>query len=67
MKEKSGVTGGKIAVYTVLILLSILTIIPFAWMLSASLKLNKDVVTWPMEWIPSNPQGANYNLSLIHI
>ncbi len=60
MKEKSGVTGGKIAVYTVLILLSILTIIPFAWMLSASLKLNKDVFTWPMEWIPSNPQWANY-------
>ena len=60
MKEKSGVTGGKIAVYTVLILLSIFTIIPFAWMLSASLKLNKDVFTWPMEWIPSNPQWANY-------
>lgn len=60
MKEKSGVTGGKIAVYTVLILLSILTIIPFAWMLSASLKLNKDVFIWPMEWIPSNPQWANY-------
>lgn len=60
MKEKSGVTGGKIAVHTVLILLSILTIIPFAWMLSASLKLNKDVFTWPMEWIPSNPQWANY-------
>ena len=60
MKEKSGVTGGKIAVYVILILLSILTIIPFAWMLSASLKLNKDVFAWPMEWIPSNPQWQNY-------
>ena len=60
MKEKSGLTGGKIAVYVILILLSILTIIPFAWMLSASLKLNKDVFAWPMEWIPSNPQWANY-------
>lgn len=60
MKEKSGITGGKIAVYVVLILLSILTIIPFAWMLSASLKLNKDVFAWPMEWIPSNPQWHNY-------
>ena len=60
MKEKSGVTGGKIAVYTVLILLSILTIIPFAWMLSASVKLNKDVFAWPMQWIPSNPQWQNY-------
>lgn len=60
MKEKSGLTGGKIAVYVILILLSILTIIPFAWMLSASLKLNKDVFAWPMQWIPSNPQWANY-------
>ena len=60
MKEKSGTTGGKIAVYVILILLSILTIIPFAWMLSASLKLNKDVFAWPMQWIPSNPQWQNY-------
>lgn len=60
MKEKSGITGGKIAVYVVLILLSILTIIPFAWMLSASVKLNKDVFAWPMEWIPANPQWHNY-------
>lgn len=60
MKEKSGITGGKIAVYVILILLSILTIIPFAWMLSASLKLNKDVFAWPMQWIPSNPQWQNY-------
>lgn len=60
MKEKSGITGGRIAVYVILILLSVLTIIPFAWMLSASLKLNKDVFAWPMEWIPSNPQWANY-------
>ena len=60
MKEKSGVTGGKIAVYVILILLSILTIIPFAWMLSASLKLNKDVFAWPMQWIPAQPQWQNY-------
>lgn len=60
MKEKSGVTGGKIAVYVILILLSILTIIPFAWMLSASVKLNKDVFAWPMQWIPAEPQWQNY-------
>lgn len=60
MKEKSGITGGKIAVYVILILLSILTIIPFAWMLSASVKLNKDVFAWPMQWIPAEPQWQNY-------
>lgn len=60
MKEKSGITGGKIAVYVILILLSILTIVPFAWMLSASVKLNKDVFAWPMQWIPAQPQWQNY-------
>ena len=58
MKKKS--LAGKIAVYVVLVLLSILTVIPFLWMLSASLKLNKDVFAWPMEWIPANPQWHNY-------
>ena len=52
--------AGRIVAYIALILLSILTIIPFAWMLSASLKLNKDVFAWPMEWIPSVPQWQNY-------
>lgn len=29
-------------------------------MLSASFKLNKDVFTFPIEWIPSNPRPQNY-------
>lgn len=59
IQEKKFSTG-RIIAYIALILLSILTIIPFAWMLSASLKLNKDVFAWPMEWIPSAPQWQNY-------
>lgn len=59
IQEKRFSTG-RIIAYIALILLSILTIIPFAWMLSASLKLNKDVFAWPMEWIPSVPQWQNY-------
>lgn len=59
MQEKRFSTG-RIIAYIALILLSVLTIIPFAWMLSASLKLNKDVFAWPMEWIPSVPQWQNY-------
>lgn len=35
-------------------------LIPFLWMLSASFKLNKDVFTFPIEWIPSNPRPQNY-------
>ncbi|MCD7885058.1 MAG: carbohydrate ABC transporter permease [Lachnospiraceae bacterium] len=47
-------------IYVVLILLACLMLIPFVWMLSASLKLNKDVFAFPIEWIPSNPRWRNY-------
>ena len=35
-------------------------LMPFAWMLSASLKLSRDVFAFPIEWIPSEPQWHNY-------
>ena len=35
-------------------------LLPFAWMLSASLKTNLDVFQFPIEWIPRNPQWLNY-------
>ncbi|MCD8014297.1 MAG: carbohydrate ABC transporter permease [Lachnospiraceae bacterium] len=47
-------------IYIVLILLAFLMLIPFVWMLSASLKMNKDVFAFPIEWIPSNPRWRNY-------
>ena len=51
---------GQIVCYILLIFLALITVIPFLWMLSASLKLNKDVFTWPMKWIPEVPQWKNY-------
>ena len=51
---------GSIVCYAILIFLAAITVIPFLWMLSASVKLNKDVFTWPMKWIPENPQWRNY-------
>ena len=49
-----------VAVYVLLIVIAFLMLIPFAWMISASFKLNKDVFTFPIEWIPSNPRPRNY-------
>lgn len=49
-----------ILVYALLIIVAALMLIPFLWMLSASLKLNKDVFSFPIEWIPSNPRWQNY-------
>lgn len=61
MKVKS--TSYKISrclLYVVLIFLAFLMLVPFAWMLSASLKLDKDVFIFPIQWIPKNPRWLNY-------
>lgn len=50
----------RVILYVVLIALSVLMLIPFAWMLSASVKLDKDVFIVPIEWIPKNPRWQNY-------
>ena len=50
----------KAVLYTVLILICAATLLPLVWMLSASLKLDKDVFRIPIEWIPSNPAWSNY-------
>lgn len=51
---------GRVILYAVLIGLTVLMLVPFAWMLSASLKFDKDVFTFPIQWIPDNPRWQNY-------
>lgn len=51
---------GKFFLYLLLLVLAFIMLVPFAWMLSSSLKLNKDVFTFPMQWIPQNPVWENY-------
>jgi multiple sugar transport system permease protein len=46
--------------YIVLSALVIFTLLPLFWMISASLKLDKDVFTVPIQWIPKNPVWGNY-------
>ena len=50
----------KTLLYAGLMLMSALMLLPFLWMVSASLKLNKDVFTFPVVWIPENPRWENY-------
>lgn len=47
-------------VYVVLILMAMIMLVPFIWMLSASLKVEKDVFAYPIIWIPRDPQWSNY-------
>jgi multiple sugar transport system permease protein len=51
-----------IIMYILLIALSASMVLPFFWMLSASLKLNKDVFKFPVEWIPKELVWENYRL-----
>jgi len=50
----------KCMIYAVLIMLSLVAIVPFLWMLSASLKLNKDVFSYPIQWLPKIFVWNNY-------
>jgi multiple sugar transport system permease protein len=51
---------GKTVTYVLLIALAVTMLLPFLWMLSASLKLDKDVFRFPIEWIPAEPHWDNY-------
>ena len=50
----------KILMYLLLIVLTVITLIPLLWMLSASLKLDSEVFSVPIKWIPEDPQWENY-------
>lgn len=49
-----------VALMVFLIITALIMLVPFVWMLSASLKLDKDVFTFPIQWIPKNPRWQNY-------
>ncbi|MDE7341002.1 MAG: carbohydrate ABC transporter permease [Lachnospiraceae bacterium] len=52
---------GKIILYAILILITIVMIIPFLWMLSASIKSDREVFQMnPFVWIPEVPKWDNY-------
>ena len=60
--NKTAQLVGKIILYVVLIAIALFTLIPFVWMLSASLKLDREVFTYPMKWIPETFHWENYSL-----
>jgi multiple sugar transport system permease protein len=46
--------------YTLLIVISFVTLLPLVWMLSSSLKYDTDVFSIPIRWIPQSPVWSNY-------
>jgi multiple sugar transport system permease protein len=49
-----------VLLYMTAIAITLVMLAPFVWMVSASLKLNKDVFTFPIQWIPAEPRWQNY-------
>ncbi len=52
--------GGGISFYLIGILLAIVSLIPFLWMLSTSLKARGALMSIPVQWIPDKPTLAAY-------
>lgn len=52
--------AGRAVLYTALAGLALVTLIPFAWMISSSLKLDKDVFRYPIQWIPEVRHWENF-------
>jgi multiple sugar transport system permease protein len=52
----------RVIIYIVLIALAVFTLIPFVWMISSSLKLDREVFAYPMTWIPETFHWENYSL-----
>jgi multiple sugar transport system permease protein len=59
-KSKNALIG-KVVVYLILFSIAALMVVPFLWMLSASIKSNREVFLMnPFVWIPEAPRWSNY-------
>ncbi|TDD14109.1 carbohydrate ABC transporter permease [Nonomuraea diastatica] len=59
--ERRGLTlVRKTATYVALAVVSAIVLVPFAWMVSSALKRDNQVLTIPIEWIPSELRWSNF-------
>jgi multiple sugar transport system permease protein len=59
-RRRRSLTPGVLALHALLIAGSVVMLLPFAWMLSTSLKLPPDIFTYPPVWIPNPIAWQNY-------
>lgn len=50
--------------YILMTALALVFMIPIFWMISTALKGRWEILAWPPEWIPTNPQWNNFNEAL---
>lgn len=60
LTKRKPIPVSRIVLTVVLGLFTITMLFPLLWMLSASFKFETDVFTFPIQWIPSNPNFNNY-------
>jgi multiple sugar transport system permease protein len=59
-RQSTGETALRLFVYAVIVLGAAVVLVPFAWMISTSLKTQAHLFVYPPEWIPTPPQWHNY-------
>jgi len=59
-RPKKRINWGLISTYAIVLVVTVTMLAPFVWMLSASLKLDRDVFAFPIQWIPEAPRWQNY-------
>ncbi len=63
MKSSSKTVNRRIGttlLYVILVFFAFIMLVPFVWMLSASVQYNKDIFVIPFHWIPAKPRWQNY-------
>lgn len=48
------------AYYALLVALAMVFLLPFFWMVTTALKTDPEVMVYPFQWIPANPQWGNF-------
>lgn len=60
-RRARSVTVGRVVAYVLLVAAAAAILVPFLWMVSASLKRNNEVFTIPVQWIPKSFQWHNFS------
>lgn len=60
LQRRPRLTAGQVALHAALIAGSVVMLLPFAWMISTSLKRPAEIFAYPLIWIPRQPAWQNY-------
>ncbi|MEV0200378.1 carbohydrate ABC transporter permease [Nonomuraea sp. NPDC050691] len=58
--RSAAVAARRVLAYVALTVMAALVLVPFAWMLSSSLKRDNEVFTVPIQWIPEELRWSNF-------